>query len=293
METGGGRHWAAIRIPNDALWIQATAYRIGQIDPNNRDVMVSPDLLEFATRHDLYNPEREMFDFAEAFGGRATKYSEYQPVSNMRIWRAINLLNPKLQVHPNQLEYPQWIRPEDKISLQNLITVLRDQYQDIHPDSLAHDSLNLARANIASQKTTYSTVIQLTNGLPASVGAVLWTGLGSSVTTPYIPFYFGINEIPKPFDKDTPDKQKAYRFFRRLSDLYYNNPGKYADLFPAVWDDFQNRAVREQVEIDQGAMRLNRMDSRMSRHFLTVNVEALGQQAIDIATRKLEEADEY
>ncbi|MGM0498246.1 MAG: C69 family dipeptidase, partial [Bacteroidota bacterium] len=33
VETGGGKHWAAIKIPSDACWIQANSYRIGLINP--------------------------------------------------------------------------------------------------------------------------------------------------------------------------------------------------------------------------------------------------------------------
>lgn len=58
IESGGGRCWAAVRVPDDAYWVQANGYRIGVIDPaDTKNVMTSPDLLTFAKEHALWDPE--------------------------------------------------------------------------------------------------------------------------------------------------------------------------------------------------------------------------------------------
>jgi dipeptidase len=195
-------------------------------------------------------------------------------------------LDSTARVVPSQQEFPQLIRPEEKVSLQKLITVLRDHYENTPYYPLNNDTIS--EKTIASANTRHTTIIQLTNGLPANVGAVMWTGLGSPSTTPYLPFYFGITTVPEPYDKNTPNGQKAYRTFRSLTDRYYDDPGRYADTFPGVWEDFQTKSIREQVKIDQGAMRLYRSRARMAQHFITVNVEGLSQQALDIAKGQLE-----
>jgi dipeptidase len=136
----------------------------------------------------------------------------------------------------------------------------------------------------------HTSVLQLTNGLPPDVGAVLWAGFSSPLTTPYIPFYFGVKNVPKPYDAKTPDEQKAAQVYQQLADLFYQSPLKSSARFPSIWNDFQEKCFNEQVKIDQGAMRLYRMQASLARHFLTVNIESLSREALYIAR---DEADEY
>jgi len=288
LETGGGHHWAAVQIPPDACWVQSNAYRIGHIDPDDTGVLASPGIKAFAAENNLYKPEDELFNFAEAFGGRKKKSQSFKNVHSKRLWRSISLLAPSLAVQPDQEAYPQFIRPQNKVTLENLISILRDHYQGTPYYTFGNDSLAGKARPIASPKTVYTNIIQLTDGMPSNVGAVLWTGLTNPNATPYIPFYFGINEIPKPYDAETRNFQKAYHTYQTLTDQYYSSPDQYTDIFPDIWYDFQNKAIKEQIKIDQGAMRLYRTDVRMARHFITVNVEGLSQQALDIAQEHLD-----
>lgn len=291
IETAGGRHWAAIQIPPDACWVQAGNYRIGHIDPNDDEVMASPGLQDFAADHSLYDPQEELFHFADAFGSHLQDSTSGVHSTSGRLWRGISLLDPSLDMKPGQEEFPRFIRPEEKVTFQQLISILRDQYQGTPYYVFGSDSTANGGKAIASRNTVYSSIVQLTNGLPANVGAVLWASLGRPNTAPFIPFYFGINEVPKPYGRQVPKPQKAYSVFSRLSESYYADPGKYTSVFPGVWDKFESRAIKEQVEIDQGAMRLYRNGTRMAKHFITVNVEGLGQQALDMAEKQLEEME--
>jgi len=289
LEAGSGHHWAAVQIPPDACWVQSNTYRIGHIDPDDSGVLASPGITEFAAEHQLYKPEEELFNFSEAFGGRKQKHSSAKQYNNRRLWRAISLLAPSLEVQPDQEGYPLFIRPENKVTLEKLISILRDHYQGTRWYTFGNDSLAGGAKPVASEKTVYTNIVQLTDGMPTNVGAVLWTGLGAPNTTPYIPFYFGINQVPEPYNTKTPDSQKAYKTYKTLTDRYYSDPDRYTDIFPDIWYDFQTKAIQEQIKIDQGAMRLYRSDVRMAKHFITVNVEGLSQQALDIAREQLGE----
>jgi dipeptidase len=291
METAGGHHWAAIKIPEDACWVQANGYRIGQISPNDQNVMASPGIRTFASENGLYDPESEFFDFAKVFGGRTQQIEQTKHYNTRRLWRAISKLAPSLEINADQEEYPLFIRPEEKVSLKQLMNILRDHYKDTPYNTLANDSVAEKEQPIASIETAHSTIIQLTNGLPANVGAVMWTGMGSPNTTPYIPFYLGMSQVPIPYNKETRDDLKAYQVYNKLTESYYRDPGAYSGMFPEVYQGYQDKTLKEQVEIDRGAMRLYRMDARMARHFLTVNVESLSQQALDIAKEQLEQLE--
>lgn len=289
METGGGQHWAAIKIPDDAVWLQANGYRIGNVDPDDDDAMASPGLQEFARENDLWNPNEQLFDFADAFGNKMQNEEGMDSFNGLKIWRAINLLDSTLRVTPDQREYPQFIRPQNKVDLPELISVLRDHYSRTSYNNLSDDTLARKIRPIASENVVHTSIVQLTNGLPASVGAVLWSGFSSPLTTPYIPFYFGIKTVPKPYNDMTPENQRAYQFYQGLEEEYYRNPERSEEKFPQVWSDFQTKCLTEQVHIDRGAMRLYQMNSSMARQFITTNVEALSIEALDLAKETLKE----
>ncbi|MBS3808041.1 MAG: C69 family dipeptidase [Bacteroidales bacterium] len=288
LETGSGHHWAAVQVPPDACWVQSHSYRIGHIDPDDSGVLASPGIKEFAAENQLYNPESEIFHFAEAFGGRKQKSQSPGSFNSRRLWRGISMLETSLEVQPNQKGYPQFIRPENKVTLEKLISILRDHYQGSPYYIFGNDSLAGQAKPVASENTVYTNIVQLTDGMPSNIGAVLWAGLGSPNTTPYIPFYFGIKEIPKPYDAETRDPQRAYTTYKTLSERYFSRPDQYTDIFPDIWSDFQTKAIKQQINIDQGAMRLYRTDIRQAKHFITVNVEGLSQQALDIAQEQMD-----
>ena len=108
MEAASGHHWAGIKIPDDALWVQANGYRIGQIDTHSDNTLMSPDLMEFASKNNLWNPENEIFDFAATFGGKLQKTQNKDQFNRLRIWRAISRLDSSLRITPNQTDYPRY-----------------------------------------------------------------------------------------------------------------------------------------------------------------------------------------
>ncbi|MGM0530969.1 MAG: C69 family dipeptidase [Bacteroidota bacterium] len=289
MESGGGHHWAAVKIPEDAVWPQANEYRIGHIDPDNEDVIASPGLLEFARDNDLWNPDEQLFDFADAFGQKLREMDDKEQFNNLKIWRAMHLLDSTLSITPGQKEYPQFVRPDEKVDLPRIISILRDHSANASLDTLQNDSLANAIPPIASRNIVHTGMVQLTRGLPSSIGAVLWSGFSSPVTTPYIPFYFGINNPPQPYNDKTPEAQKAFQVYRALADRYHKNPEKFGEKFPHVWTEFQTKCFTEQVHIDRGAIRVHRINSPMARQFITTNVDELSQDALDIARETLEE----
>mgnify|MGYP006290661365 FL=1 len=288
LETGSGHHWAAIQIPPDACWVQSDFYRIGYIDPDDAGVLASPGIKAFAAENQLYDPESERFNFAEAFGGRKQKRQPEKESGKKRLFRAINLLAPSMEVQPDQEEYPQFIRPNNKVTLEKMITILRDHYQGTPYYIFGNDSLAGHAKPIASPKTVYTNIVQLTDGMPTNIGAVLWAGLGSPNTTPYVPFYFGVKQIPVPYNGQTHNPEKAYTTYKTLSDRYFSDPDQYSPMYPDIWYNFQAKAIKQQINIDQGAMRLYRTDIRLAKHFITVNVEGLSQQALDIAREQLD-----
>lgn len=285
MEAGGGHHWAAIKIPDNACWIQANGYRIEHIDTGSNAVMTSPGLLEFAKENGLWNPEEELFSFKKVFGG-ATLESEKNPYYNTRrVWRAIELIAPSMLAEPNQKNFPLFIRPDSKLDIQDIMRVLKDHYQNTDYNPYKNDNDSIKERPIASKNTVHTSIIQLRNGLPSSMGAILWAGLSSPVATPYVPVYFGIHQVPFPYSGDAPDENKAFNSFKRIADLYYTDPSYFSSEYPDLFVNFQQKCIQEQRLIDQNAFRLFRSSRKMALHMLTVSVESLCQEATELSEK--------
>jgi len=319
LETGGGAHWAAIKIPPDACWIQANSYRIGFIDPEDKDVMTSPEIKEFAKANGLWQSGDQLFNFARAFGGRRKKLDTQKYYNSRRIWRTYNLLITSDSLPPDSFTFPAFLRPEKKVSMEKLMTVLRDEYNEtrfypyqadtsIHiatsyqtdtienanstfiVDTLARhrdttyriDSTGFGEYPIASERIDHTSILELRSGLSSGLKSVLWAGFSNPVTTPYIPFYFGINEVPEPFNAATPDSAKASSHFAKLRNCYFDNPPKYRMRMMRAFGDFQKRCFKDQKIINQQAFRLYRTHNKMAPHFLTVTTDGYCQEALDL-----------
>ncbi|MFO8234149.1 MAG: C69 family dipeptidase [Bacteroidales bacterium] len=325
VETGGGKHWAAIKIPSDACWIQANSYRIGFINQNDNDAMTSPGLKEFAKSNKLWDPENQLFNFAEVFGGRKRKLEKSKFSDSRRIWRAHSLLVPSKEISPERQKFPSFIRPDKKVTLEKLMSILRDEYRGtkFYPysadttiladttyrtdtiyqaDTIAQidsvtkvdtsyqiDSSGRKERPIASQNAVHTSIVQIQEGFPSGLKSVLWAGLGSPVTTPYVPFYFGIEKIPDPYGTKTPKEKKAFHFYNKLSEIYYSNPPAYSKKFPDVFSNFQQRCINEQQMVNKQAYRMYRSSRKMTSHFLTVTVDGYCQEALDLVEENIDE----
>jgi len=271
IESGGGRSWAAIRIPDDAVWVQANGYRIGEIDfKDNINYLWSPNLKEFAQEKGLWNPEQGQFNFARAFGQKK-RIPERTYYNSRRVWRGISLLNPSLKLDPNAAEHPLFIKPEAKIDIQKLITILRDHYGGTDFDIYAEGNAGSTERAIAVPTSVHTDVVQLRGWMPNEIGAVLWAGMGPTPFAAYVPYYFGTTEIPAPFataGKDF-DSESAFWVFRTLCDRITPQFGHFENLVLPEWWKFESEMLNNQNKIEEKALELFRKDKMQALDFLT------------------------
>ncbi len=76
METIGGHHWAAIRIPDDAYAIAPNRWNITDFDFNLANCLASADLPEFIAKNQL-NPDHEGLNLRHIFGSATIKDRYY------------------------------------------------------------------------------------------------------------------------------------------------------------------------------------------------------------------------
>ena len=301
-----GAVWAAVRIPDDEIGMSANAHRIREIDLSNPDYyMASENVFSLAEEMGWWNPDSgEEFEFCYAYADRNSLYSR------RREWRVLSLLAPSLNLDPNAENFPFSVKPEKKVTVQDLLAIFRDSYEGTAFDM----TRNLTTVNrqgevikspianpfmsgdmrelfhierertICSPAATYLQVTQSREWLPDPIGGVVWLGYDNPATTPHIPFYIGIEQMPDSYlvggRRDYRD-DCAWWAFRRASKLSYFRYQDMKEDVRLVWEPIESEAFSRQEEIEVEALRLFRTDPRQAEQFLTEYCHNLANRTVE------------
>ena len=216
VECGGGKQWAAVRVPDSCYWLQANGYRIGVIDTSDKEYfLTSPGLLEFCAEAGLWNPNEANFNFAKVFGGGRTKENGGLEYDKLRVWRGLNLLSPSLGLKSDDDNLPTYPVPDNLITESDLFAVLRDFYAGTDYDRSNKDPIDESVRSIATWRGVHSSVIVITSSQPIESAAILWSGIGSSFVTGFIPIPFGVSQIPSAYNSAS--EESAFYLFSQLA----------------------------------------------------------------------------
>jgi len=216
-----GAVWAAQRVPDDEISFCPNVSRIGEIDLEDQDYfMASSNVISFAIEKGFYDPESgEPFKFNLAYSPRTD--SAISSGGRMaRMWRLFDLAAPSKEFSAELAldEFPFSTKPDQKISVQDLMVMSRDTYQGTqfapgegvsggpygnpryYNTAIELDGKNYSSPRLISLNTAeYTTIVQLRDWLPDEIGGILWIALGGQDTSCYIPFYSGVNDIADSF----------------------------------------------------------------------------------------------
>ena len=301
-----GAVWAAVRLPDDEVAVSANAHRILELDLENPDrFLASENVFSLAEEMGWWDPDSgEPFRFSYAYADRNSLYSR------RREWRALSLLAPSLELHPESENYPLSVKPDAKVSVADLLEIFRDSYEGTPFDMtrrltvvdgegkavkspVANPFMNAdlrelfgiqRERTIASPTATYVQITQSRSWLPDPIGGLVWLGYDNPATTPHIPFYIGITQMPESYRVDG---RRAYRedcawwAFRRASKLSYF---RYQDMRPVleeVWRPIEEEAFARQAAIEAQALALYEEDPARAEAFLTEYVHGLANATVE------------
>lgn len=288
-----GAVWCAQRVPDDHVSVTPNESRIGEIDVNNTDhFLASPNVLSYAVENKFYDPESgEPFSWKKA----------YSPVedsavssggSRARLWRFLTLVAPSQNFDPEtpNMEFPFSVKPDNKISVRDVIRMTRDKHQGNMFDpargiiggpfknpnyyqtfKLDGETYNKPRC-ISVNNVEYTTVTQCRSWLPNPVGGIVWLAFGAQDTACYMPFYAGVTAIPKSFEVgdhwefDRNSARWAFDYVDFHTQVMYS----YAiEEVKKEQDKWEGAAFKRMPLIDQFAAELYKKDPASAREFLT------------------------
>ncbi|GAG57859.1 unnamed protein product [marine sediment metagenome] len=117
-----GGVWAAVRIPDDHVGVSANIPRIAELDLGDPDnYMASENVFSVAEEMGWWDPDSgEEFKFWKAYSGRkAFSTREYFVLSSVA---------PSLNLDRNADELPFSVKPEKKLSVQDVMAFYRQTY---------------------------------------------------------------------------------------------------------------------------------------------------------------------
>ena len=290
-----GGFWIAERIPDGHFSIAANQLRIRAIregDPNQIFNPNLPQMLEEVgwTAYD----EQGNLDWVKSLHADEWNHPYY---SMRRVWRGLSTVAPSINLSPVVSDwdsdyYPLSVRPDKKLTLNDLTSLHRDYYQDTEFDQSAskfaglygspyhyEDEKRTERA-ILSAKTSYSYVAQVNDKLPAPV---CWVSINTPLENPYVPFT--VAKMPDAYHHALRDEYDASKMFWASSQVMALTQGYWNVMSPIVAEAVEEsernslKLVEESLNLskDKFAATLNKNAVKVFEDWKRLGVQLLMQ----------------
>ncbi|MBD3298331.1 MAG: hypothetical protein GF341_06730, partial [candidate division Zixibacteria bacterium] len=295
---GQGAAWVALRVPDGKVSGHANKARIGEFpldDPEN--CLYSENVKTLAIEKGYYDVESsEPFRFCDAYCPRTPENSRY---AGTRVWSMFRRAAPSLNLSPDYHRgveeaepYPLWITPDQKLSVKDVMDIMRDHYEgtpydmtvgvDAGPygtpnrwrpmdwtvDSITH----MWERPISTQQTAFSFISQSRSWLPDHVGGIYWYGLDDTYFSCYTPLYCGITDIPEAYTVGSLQKFSwesafwVYNFVANFANLKYSYM---KEDIQKVQSEYEGKLLELQPVIEKAAVTLAETNPELAREYLT------------------------
>lgn len=308
-----GAIWAAQRIPDDHITMIPNWSIIKEIDPSRPDwFLASPNYKQEAIDRGWYDPDsgapfiwQEIYAPAPrewAVGRFWLFFTTFAP--NLKEWPQKKLTSPYSGydayhqfIEPLSM-YPFSVKPEKKVSVQDVISFQRSYFAGTIYDMSADVDWMVPDGQGGMKKSPlttpfptrdmrellditwrrqvsrggYGMVTQVRDWLPEPLRGVYWLYQDNQYVSAYAPIYSGVQDISPLYQTYDPDKfsedsaRWAVDFVDNL--LYLRWQEAIKDL-QELRDPLQDKLFAEQEKIDARALELYKKDPEQAKKFLT------------------------
>ena len=218
LETIGGHHWIARRVPDDVYVVMPNQLGLDSFDLTDalgeqKEYMCSADLAEFIAKNHLDLSQDGALNPRDAFGSHDDSDHVY---NTPRAWYMLRTLNPTTWVWdgpdadytPMSDDLPWCMVPEKKVTPEDVKYVLSSHYQGTPYDpyrSYGDKASKGAYRSIGINRNDFVALIQLRPDLPADLQAVEWVAYASNALNAMVPFYANVDTTPEYLSNTTGD----------------------------------------------------------------------------------------
>ena len=311
-----GAIWVAQRVPDDHALVVANWSIIKEVDEHDPENFIfSPNYKQYAIDKGWYNPEgSKPFSLQEVYAPIFREwassrmwlfYSTYAP--NFTQWPERKLEDGHMMGYNQYIQYvesisiyPTTVRPERKISIQDVMAFQRSTFEGTiydktedydwyvpdgeggikksplatpFPSKDMRELLDINnRRNVARPQGFYGMISQLRGWLPDPIGGIYWVFMDNAYTSPYVPIYAGTQEIAecyKNFDPTSYSNKSVCWAIDFVDNLLYL---KWQEAVKDVWavrDPYEEQLFSERDHVDNEALELYKEDPDKALAYLT------------------------
>lgn len=259
LETIGGHHWIARRIPDDRYVMMPNQFGLDNFSfedayGEQKENLCSPDLMEFVKRNHLDLGGGGEFNPRLAFGSHDDSDHIY---NTPRAWFMMRYFNPRgfiydgpnAQYTPTSDDIPWSMVPEKKITVEDVKYILSSYYQGTpyDPYSKSGDpSLHGIYRPIGISRTSFMTCLQARPNLPKEISTVEWICMGPNPFNAFVAIYPNVSKIPAYFSKtamkvETSSFYWSNRIIGALADSHFHSSAIFVERYQNAMQD-ANRA---------------------------------------------------
>ena len=208
LETIGGHHWMARRVPDDVCVIQPNQFGMDSFDLEDafgpqEAHLCSHDLREFIAENHLDTNQSGRFNPRDVFGSHTDQDHLY---NTPRAWfmgrylapRAFRWEGENADFTPESDNIPWALVPERKLAVEDVKYMLSAHYQGTPYNPYTHQDTGKRGMyrSIGINRTGVTSVCQIRGDLPEAIQGVEWVCFGSTTFDALLPVYANVSRIP-------------------------------------------------------------------------------------------------
>ncbi len=208
METIGGHHWMARKIPEDSVVINPNQFGMDSFDLQDafgaqESHLCSSDLQEFITDNSLDCNQNGIFNPRNIFGSHRDMDHVY---NTPRAWFMGRYLTPyshrwngeNAEFTPESDNIPWSLIPDRKVAVEDVEYLLSGHYQGTpYNPYTSHDTGKRGMyRSIGINRTGVTSICQIRPAVPDEISALEWICFGSTTFSCWLPLYPNVSRIP-------------------------------------------------------------------------------------------------
>ena len=262
METIGGHHWIARKVPDNRVVIAPNQFAMDGFDlkdafEEKKENLCSADLREFIAENHLDLNREGEFNPRAVFGSRRDMDHVY---NTPRAWFMGRYLAPKTwrwdgenaDFTPESDNIPWSLVPERKVTAEDVKYLLSSHYQGTPYDPYTgHDTgVRGKYRSIGINRTGVTTICQIRPYAPEAVKGLEWICFGSTTFDAMLPVYSNVRKMPAYLsdvktDISTENFYWASRLIGALTDPHYAAAIRQVDRYQETMETKGRQLVLE------------------------------------------------
>ena len=239
VETIGGHHWIAKKIPEDRVIINPNQFGMDSFDLEDafgarESHLCSADLREFISENHLDLNQDGEFNPRDIFGSHRDMDHIY---NTPRAWFMGRCLAPhtyrwdgeNADFTPESDDIPWSYVPERMVAAEDIQYLLSSHYQGTPYDPYAgHAEKGGIYRPIGINRTGVTTICQIRSDVPDAIKGIEWVCFGSTTFSAWLPVYTNVPQMPDylsnvTLDAETDNLYWVSRFVGALADKCYGS----------------------------------------------------------------------